>query len=114
MDLSRRHVLSLSLTLAFFNLLPLPSLDGSHIISTVFECINQANNLSPSTLEEGSISNSRDRGLLEQVIKRASEIAWVRKLAREGEKVERGMRTWTILMLGVVGIGSLFDLSSGG
>lgn len=111
----RRHTISLSLTLAFFNLLPLPHLDGSAILSAFFASLLAAS--SGPSLEEGR-GNVREggkaegEGLLGAVVGWSAR-GWGRRVAQRGERVEKGLRRGTVGLLGVVVMASVVDLWAG-
>ncbi|KDE03931.1 hypothetical protein MVLG_05623 [Microbotryum lychnidis-dioicae p1A1 Lamole] len=98
------HLLGLSLALAFFNLLPLPYLDGQVLWSTVwtlmrgFEEVGDRMEVGEMGKKEGVM---RGRGILDRSIEGMRKFGWLRKLAEREERVERLLRRWTMVMGGL-------------
>lgn len=106
-----RHTISLSLTLAFFNLFPLPHLDGSAILSALFASLLAVS--SEAAIEEGREGVKLDgEGLLGAVVEWSAK-GWGRRVAERGESVERGLRRLSIGLLVAVVLGSAVELLSG-
>ncbi|GAA5935167.1 hypothetical protein JCM10213_000665 [Rhodosporidiobolus nylandii] len=91
-------VTSISLSLAFFNLLPLPHLDGSHILSALLYSLTPP---SLPTSRRPTSSVSIEDGLLAGVLGRLRRIGRLRRAAEEREKWERRAGRWTALVGGV-------------
>ncbi|GAA6023278.1 hypothetical protein JCM11491_003897 [Sporobolomyces phaffii] len=110
-------VFTLSLTLAFFNLLPLPFLDGSHILSSVLACLaasssrsvsllpttrrqvrneDSVNDDSDSSSDRESSSTRRRRGPLETVLDRLAKTTTTMTRER-GDLVHRAAERWTVV-----------------
>lgn len=99
------HLLSLSLALAFFNLLPLPALDGSQILTAYLTSIAST---SDRNLEEGlGILVPPPPGLLESALDKAREVRWLARLADAEQVVGARLRLWTWAVGGVLVVATL-------
>ncbi|GAA5870477.1 hypothetical protein JCM8547_004042 [Rhodosporidiobolus lusitaniae] len=98
-------IVSLSLSLAFFNLLPLPHLDGSHILSFFLSSLSSFSSADylPVTCTSPSASHDEDDGILAVVLRQLSKIRWSRQQGERWRKevVERWARRWTMAIGGV-------------
>ncbi|KAK4702710.1 hypothetical protein P7C70_g3511, partial [Phenoliferia sp. Uapishka_3] len=114
--LQNRNVISLSLTLAFFNLLPLPNLDGRAILLSFFHCLHAP---APSlvAMEEGLRGGKAEKGLLAGLVERARVGKWASRMGvREGEeeRAVRAVEKWTMALAVLVGACSLLVELVGG
>lgn len=106
--MQNRALFTLSLTLGFLNLLPLPMLDGEHILTSFLSCVasgyNHHRNFSSLPLDREGFREP-DQGLLAWVMGgfvRNRVGGWV---YRNRERVERGFKAWTIVIgVGLVGV----------
>ncbi|SCZ97104.1 BZ3500_MvSof-1268-A1-R1_Chr4-2g06993 [Microbotryum saponariae] len=98
------HLLGLSLALAFFNLLPLPHLDGQVLWSTVWTLMRGSEEVG-DRMELGEMGRkegvTRGKGILDRSIEGMRKVGWLRKLAEREERVERLLRRWTMVMGGL-------------
>ncbi|KAM0786852.1 hypothetical protein ACM66B_002278 [Microbotryomycetes sp. NB124-2] len=101
-----RHLISFSLVLAFFNSLPLPLLDGSHILSTF---LNQLADPSSSlTREEGlGILIDPEPGLLSSFMDVCRMNKVLITLAKRRDKVVQRCKIWTVLVTIVLGVATV-------
>ncbi|KAK4057421.1 hypothetical protein OIO90_001490 [Microbotryomycetes sp. JL221] len=95
-----RQLSSLSLVLAFFNSLPLPLLDGSHILSTFLSEI--ANPYSSSREEGLGIVVEAEPGLLSGFMDRCRQIGWIKTLAKRRDKVCHRIKLWTVIVVAIL------------
>lgn len=87
------HLLSLSLAVAFFNLLPLPHLDGSEILSSFLTAIAST---SDRNLEEGlGILVPPPPSLLENILEWMRGFRWLSRMADAEEIIGKRLRAWT-------------------
>lgn len=97
-------VISLCMALDFFNLLPLPHLDGAHILSAFLNALSGSElpvTASARGTTGASVRGEADRGLLSQAIRRLSGVGRVARLAERRDRLERGLRRWTMVVGGV-------------
>ncbi|GAA5886332.1 hypothetical protein JCM6882_001609 [Rhodosporidiobolus microsporus] len=99
-------IISLSLSLIFFNLLPLPHLDGSHILSALLSSLSSLDSsVLPLTSPHPPPTRFSPDGLLAASLRQLARIDWVRTAADRREKAERWARQWT-LGVGAVAFGA--------
>lgn len=91
-----RHLLSLSLAVAFFNLLPLPHLDGSEILSAFLTAIAST---SDRNLEEGlGILVPPPPSMLENILEWMRGFGWLSRMAYAEEIIGKRLRAWTVVV----------------
>lgn len=102
-------VLHLSLALGFFNALPLPHLDGAHLLRAALCALGSAGAGSelPRVVTGPSRRGEAECGVLQWVVRRAAELRGVRWAVERRERVERGVRRWA------VGVGGVTLVASG-
>ncbi|BGP42852.1 hypothetical protein JCM10449v2_006864 [Rhodotorula kratochvilovae] len=98
-------VLSLSLALVFFNALPLPHLDGAHILSAFLAAAAGGEEL-PLQRRGVAGAAAEDSGLLVRTMKRVGNVGLVRRAAETRERVERVAGRWTAAVGGVTLVAS--------
>lgn len=93
---------TLSLTLGFLNLLPIPRLDGDHILSSFLSCLSTSHvshrNSSSSlpTVREGF--EELEQGVLIWVVGRLGRMKVGEWIYRNRETIERGLKVWTVVI----------------
>ncbi|GAA6009641.1 hypothetical protein JCM10207_004136 [Rhodosporidiobolus poonsookiae] len=92
-------VTALSLSHAFFNLLPLPHLDGSHLLASFLSALSPS---LPINRARPSSAPAADAGLLGRAIVRLRKVGVLRRAAEERELTERWARRWTAAVGAVV------------
>lgn len=90
----RSHLIALSLAVAFFNLLPLPHLDGTHILSAFLQEISAA----PNFAEGLGISVPPIPGPLETFLDQARKVTFLKRLAAHEDLTVRAMTIWTSIV----------------
>lgn len=86
---------SISLGLAFFNSLPLPHLDGIHILAATFDCLASARAVLPAGRD--FVSDTGQEGRL-WILVRLGRSGSGRVAVRHRARVERVARTWTAVV----------------
>ena len=106
------HLIALSLAVAFFNLLPLPHLDGTHILSAFLQELGTANS-DPAFVAGLGISVPPVPSLLESFMAQARKVRLLRQLAIYEVQTVRGMTIFTSVV-GTLLLGSTLavELSS--
>lgn len=109
MHASHSHLVALSLAVAFFNLLPLPHLDGTHILSAFLQEVALTANFADGL----GISVPRTPGPLEAFLERAREFRLLKHLAANEARTVQYMTIWTSVV-GALLLGStlLVEVSS--
>ena len=103
---SRRYedfsaLFTLSLTLGFLNLLPIPRLDGDHILSSFLSClttshVSQRNFSSLPTIREGF--EELEQGVLIWVVGGLGRMKVGEWIYRNRETIQRGLKVWTVVI----------------
>jgi membrane-associated protease RseP (regulator of RpoE activity) len=88
----------MSLTLAFFNLLPLPFLDGSEIVSTLIRSILDSYDASTLPTTTTTTVTTAEPGWLATSIESFARTRMGKVVARKirGGRIEKGLEKWTI------------------
>ncbi|KAK4052755.1 hypothetical protein OIV83_002042 [Microbotryomycetes sp. JL201] len=91
-----RQLISFSLVLAFFNSLPLPLLDGSHLLHTF---LTQIANPSANSREEGlGIVVDPEPGPLASFMEKCGNVKVLKSLAKRRDKVVQRIKVWTLFV----------------
>ncbi|GAA5921132.1 hypothetical protein JCM3775_004104 [Rhodotorula graminis] len=106
-------LVSLSLALAFFNALPLPHLDGAHLVPAFLRALGSGSGgeagllprLAPGR-EGRDDAAAGGSGTLERVLRKAGRTRAARWVVERREGVERGVRRWTVAVGGVTVVAS--------
>ena len=95
------HIFSLSLSLAFLNLLPLPRLDGSAILSALRDSL-AGSSPGPAALNALESGAEMDEGVLSHALDVLRTWGVVQGWLRVGEAAERALTRWTVGVGGVL------------
>lgn len=103
-------LLTFSLALAFFNSLPLPHLDGAHLVPALLRALGGGDEGLPRLApgREGLGAAVEEKGALERVLRWAGRGRAGRWAVERRERLERGVRRWTVGMGGVTLVASAF------